>query len=456
MISRREWLALVGKLGVIGAAAAVGLGAPAHAVTRPTATLNPLFLNVPPRVPISQRTAPRLVQNRLSGGNGVVFGYDRYYKGTGSSWGDNPTDTSAITWGYDEDGGQWFECNTTSGGPDRVWASFTFTAVVGVTYLVSCTVDSKSGTHGNNGHILLASGTFTGGVSVVNNPAVGRYAVGGLCTSGGTITVRIGIGTNSANNFNATMRFSDVMLEIVPPGRTYPSEYVRPGDQQVFAYTRTSTVTSGAESNVVVGSTYPIPARSSVLVIGDSWANDIPFEAGGDFGDFPWQTRRFLRPHPIALNAGGFAGHTIDQITGQIATAVTRQADTPTASPYTLCVAHGGTNDLAASRTLVQMQASRLAQIAAIEAAGMRPILVTVPPYNSLSAGNQTTMDAYNAWLKTLGYPLYDLFTDATDGSNDLKSSWDYGDGIHASITNVGGAARYGRRLAELILLIGD
>ena len=423
---------------------------------RPILTGNGLFFNASARPVISSRAAPRLVHNLLSGGNGVVFGYDRYYKGTGSSWSDNPVDTSAITWGYNVDGGQWFQAQTTSGGPDRVWASFTFTAVVGVTYLISANIDSKSGTNGNNGHILIANGTFTGGVTVVHNPAVGRVALGGRCTSGGSITVRIGIGTNSANNFNATMRFSNVMLEIVPPGRTYPSEYVRPGEQQAFAYTRTSTITSGVESAVVVGETYPIPKRSSVLVIGDSWANDIPFEAGGDFGDFPWQTRRFLRPHPIALNAGGFAGHTIDQITDQIATAVTRQADTPTASPYTLCVAHGGTNDLAASRTLAQMQASRLAQIAAIEAAGMRPILVTVPPYNSLSAGNQTTMDAYNAWLKTLGYPLYDLFADATDGSNDLKASWDYGDGIHASITNVGGAARYGQRLADLILSIGD
>ena len=455
-MTRREWLTLVGRLGVIGAAAAAGLGTQVRAQNRLVATLDPLYLNVSPRPVVSSRTAPRLVQNILSGGNGVVFGYDRYYKGTGSSWGDNPVGTSAITWGYNVDGGQWFECNTTSGGPDRVWASFTFAAVVGTTYLVSCTVDSKSGTHGNNGHISLASGTFTGGASVVHNPAVGRYCVGGLCTSGGTITVRIGIGTNSANNFNATMRFSNVMLEIVPPGRTYPSEYVRPGDQRVFAYTRTSTVTSGAESNVVVGSTYPIPARSSVLVIGDSWANDIPFEAGGDFGDFPWQTRRFLRPHPIALNAGGFAGHTIDQITAQIATAMTRQASTPTAAPYTLCVAHGGTNDLAASRTLAQMQASRLAQNAAIEAAGMLPILVTVPPYNALSAGNQTTMNAYNAWLKTLGYPLYDLNADANDGNDDLKASWDYGDGIHASITNSGGAARYGQKLADLIRLIGD
>jgi hypothetical protein len=102
------------------------------------------------------------------------------------------------------------------------------------------------------------------------------------------------------------------------------------------------------------------------------------------------------------------------------------------------------------------MQASRLAQNAVIEAAGMLPVLVTVPPYNSLSAGNQTTMDAYNDWLKTLGYPLYDLNADANDGSDDLKSSWDYGDGIHASLTNVGGAARYGQKLADLIRLIGD
>lgn len=96
----------------------------------------------------------------------------------------------------------------------------------------------------------------------------------GLCTAGGTIQVRLGIGVNSTNAADATIRYSNVMVERVPKGQTYPNEYVRPGDQQVFAYTRTSVVTSGLEGTPTIGSTYAIPTRSSVLVLGDSFAND--------------------------------------------------------------------------------------------------------------------------------------------------------------------------------------
>lgn len=425
-------------------------------MARPASTVNSLFRNVPPRPAVSGRTAPRKVENLLSGGNGVVFGYDRYYKGTGSNWGDQPTNTDKITWGYNTDGGQWFECTTTQGGDNRVWASFTFTAVVGETYLISCNVDSKSGVHGNNGHLLLSSGTFTGGVTVVHNPPVGRICVGGRCTSGGSITVRIGIGTNGANDFNATMRFSNVMLERVPTGVTYPSDYVRPGDQQVFSYDLTGTVTNGIVGVPTIGAPYPIPTRSSVLVIGDSWANDIPFEAGGDFGDFPWNIRRALRGRAIAVNAYGVAGHSIDQITAQIATATARQVTTPTASPYTVCIAQGGTNDVAFGRTLTQMQASRLSQIAAIKQAGMLPVLMTTPPRNDASGAQQAVIDGYNAWIKTLGYPLYDLYADADDGNGDFKPQWDSADGVHIGIHENEGAAIMGRRLADLIMLVGD
>ena len=142
-------------------------------MARPAVSLNSLFLNASPRPISSSRTAPRLVQNLLSGGNGVVFGYDRYYKGTGSDWGDFPTNTASITWGYNVDGGQWLECATTTAGDNRVWAAMSFTAVVGETYFLSFTVDSKTGSHAN-GNATLASGTFTGGTVLVNYPCPGR------------------------------------------------------------------------------------------------------------------------------------------------------------------------------------------------------------------------------------------------------------------------------------------
>lgn len=414
---------------------------------RPVATVNPLYLNATTRPVVSLREEPRLVENLMSGGNGVVFGYDRYYKGAGSDFGDFPTNTPAITWGYNVDGGQWFEVTTTAAGVTRAWAQIGFTAVAGETYLLSFTVDSKTGTHAN-GNVSLATGTFTGGTTLLTNPAPGRYAVGGLCTVGGAIQVRMGIGVNSTNAADSTIRYSNIMVERVPKGQTYPNEYVRPGDQQVFAYTRTSTVTSGAESAVTVGSSYAIPSRSSVLVLGDSYANDAT--------DFPGKLRIALRGKPIAVNFYGVAGARIEEITTQIASGFTRQATTPTASPYTLCIAHGGVNNVAQGKTLAEAQTYRLAQIAAIEAAGMRPILLTIPPYNPASAGQQTIIDSYNAWIKTLGYPVYDLYADANDGSGDFKASWNAGDGVHPGSAQGEGYDIMGQRLADLIMLIPD
>lgn len=453
-MTRREWLMLVGRLGVIGAAAAVGLGSPVQAQTRPSASLNALFLNVSPRPIISSRADPRLVENILGGISSTANGYDVYRKDASSAWGDFPSSTAAITWGYDVDGGQWFQANATAGGIERVWGLITFPATIGEKYIVSFTVDSKTGTHGAAGNATFGTGTWSG-TTTINNAALGRNAMIVTATSSASAQVRIGVGVGANNGATASMRFSNVMVERVPSDRTYPSEYVRPGEQAVFNYSYSATVTSGAVSAPTLGAAYTSPRRSSILMLGDSYAND-PWTAA-TFGDFPWQTRRFLGRQQVAINAYGQSGARIDQITAQIATAVSRQSSsTPAAVPYSLCVAHGGTNDIAQSRTLAQMQAAMMEQINTILSYGMLPILVTVAPYNAASAGQQTVMDQYNAWLKTLGYPLYDLNADANDGNNDLKASWDAGDGVHLGAGFNSGAARYGQRLADLMMLIGD
>lgn len=420
---------------------------------RPVASLNPLFLNASPRPVVSQRTEPRRVENILVGLNPINYGFERYYKNALSSWGDFPTNTSDIVWGYNVDGGQWFQVTATAGGAERVWASAIWTAKTGETYVVSFTVDSKSGTHGGAGNATLGAGTWIGTTSI-NNAQLGRNALIVTATSDATALVRLGVGVAANNGATGTMRFSNVMVERVSAGVAYPSEYVFPGEQRVFPYTYTTTVVGGAVQTPTVGSPYAISRRSAVLMLGDSWANEI--WTALNFGDFPWQTRRALGNAPVAVNAYGASGARIEQITDQISFAVARNADIPGAAPYTLCVAHGGTNDIVQNRTLSQMQTDRLAQIAAIEAAGMLPILVTVPPYNAATAGQQTVMDQYNAWLKTLGYPLYDLYTDANNGSGDLKAVWDVGDGVHPTQGANGGAAIMGQRLADLIMLVGD
>mgnify|MGYP000193308301 CR=1 FL=1 len=186
-----------------------------------------------------------------------------------------------------------------------------------------------------------------------------------------------------------------------------------------------------------------------------SWANEEE-NTPSTWGDFPAHMRRFLRNRPIAVNFRGVAGAQTDEITTQIASSFTETDVSARVSPYTLCIMEGGTNDVAQAKTLAVMQSRRLAQIAAATARGMKIILLTVPPYNAANAGMQTVMDGYNAWIKTLGYPVYDVFTDANDGNSDLKTSWGSGDGVHPGQTYNDGSSIMGQRLADLVLLIGD
>lgn len=415
---------------------------------RPSVTLNPLYINVASRPALSNRTAPRIVRNALS------VNYKLYKKGGGTSWGDFPTDTAGITWGANGDGGQWFECASTVTTLERVWAQFGFKAVSGTKYIVSFDVISKTGTF-NGYHVALASGTGTGTTSI-QNLTVGRHTMVFTSTSTGTTIVKMGIGVLSANANNATIRFGNIMVEQpVPQDRAVPWEYVTPGDERAFAYTYDTTLTGTLVNTPTLGSTYTIPSNSSVLVIGDSWANEEE-NTPSTWGDFPAHMRRFLRNRPIAVNFRGVAGAQTDEITTQIASSFTETDVSARVSPYTLCIMEGGTNDVAQAKTLAVMQSRRLAQIAAATARGMKIILLTVPPYNAANAGMQTVMDGYNAWIKTLGYPVYDVFTDANDGNSDLKTSWGSGDGVHPGQTYNDGSSIMGQRLADLVLLIGD
>lgn len=457
MISRREWLALVGKLGVIGAAAAVGLGAPAHAVTRPAATLNPLFLNVPPRPAISSLTMPRIVENRM----GVK--YRNYRKNASNNWGDFPSDTDQITWGYDVDGGQWFEVNTLAAGAQQVYASFTFGVFRDDDYIISFTVDSKSGTIGGGISGGLTGAPSASGTVTFTNPAVGRHGMKFHITSAaGVFTMRLGIGVGSANAADASIRYSNVMVERLSDGsRIYPSEYVNPGDSRAFPYTSSSTMSGTAVQVVTNGAAYAIPRRTSVLVIGDSFTDDsYSVPSGASWGDFPFQMRRWdLKGREIAVTSRGVTGANISDITAQLTSALAETTYTTGVAPWTVCIAEGGINDILAGRTLAQMQTDKLAQIAAIEAAGMLPVLVGITAWDgnaSWSSGRQAVTDGYNSWLKTLGYPMYDAYADSDDGTGTMKTSWGSADGLHPGQGFYTGSAIMGRRLTDLLMLIGD
>jgi len=409
---------------------------------------NALYYNVPSRPGMSSRTNPRIVTNLMTPN------LKTYTKAAG--WAQSAAD-GKYTWGGDVDGGQWVEFSNAGG--EQVFTSIDIYLRKGMRYVLSLTVEAKTGTlNARNFQITSAAQTGTWELS---NPALGRHVLAFTATSNLQVAMRIGIGTEAANTLAATLRVSNIMIEISSDSaRTYPYEYVQPGTQRAYAYTHTNTVSTTLCGTPTLGTSYAIPTRSSVLVVGDSFSDthDNATNFGGtSFGDFPFQMRRWL-PN-CAVTTRGVSGKQISEITTLMSAAVAESIGAVGASPYTVCISQGGVNDMqVGSRTLAQMQADKLAQIDAIKAAGMVPVLVGIGAWDGFAtwtAPFQVTTLAYNAWLKTLGYPMYDLYADSDDGTGTIKTAWGSSDGLHPGTGVSAGQAIMGQRLADLIQLIG-
>ena len=422
-------------------------------MSRPAVTLNPLFLNASPRPVVPSRTAPRLVENIMK------HTYRDYKADTaGSDWTDFPDGSAGITYGYAVDGGQWLQFATTQDVLQRTWVTLSVPVAINTKYILSFTVDSRTGTIAAGGNTNISFHTVTvSGTTGATDVAVGRHGIPFTTTSAGTLQIRFGIGNAANNNNTATLRISNIMLECPQDQtRTMAYEYVNARDQRVFPYTYSSTYTGTLINTPTLGAVTAMPTRSSILVIGDSFTNDYNTGPTVMGGDFPMYLRWALRGKPIAINSRGVSGATIAQITDQIATAFAETTVDSGAAPYTMCIAQGGVNDANGGRTLAQMQADKLAQIAAIEARGMVPVLVNIGVFESADAGELAIILAFNTWLRTLGYPMYDMYADATNGVNTLKTSWGSVDGLHPGQGYLQGSDIIGQRLADLIMLVGE
>lgn len=428
-------------------------------MVRPAVSLNTLFLNTSPRPVISSRTAPRIVQNIM------LPTLRNYYVHASTVWAESPSGSSNIVWGYEVDGGQWVSCQTVVGVEERVNAHFTFGTTPGAKYLISFYVDEKTGTHTGTGNYNLIGPATWSGTTLASNLAVGRHAFVVTCTGGTASTLRLGIGAAANNAANATIKISNVQIELVSLNdtRTYPYEYVTPGDQRAYNYTHSNTMVGSVVQTPTLGTPYTIARNRSILCIGDSLSDTFatPILAAGQHGDYPYQARRMFPLGAFAINTRAWPGARISEITTQLTGALAETQGASGAAPYTICILQGGINDqILYNATLAQMQADKLAQIAAIEAAGMLPVLVNIGAFGGSvtywTSGRQAIVDQYNAWLRTLGYPLYDLYADSNDGAGNMKASWGASDGLHPSVSWTGGQSVMGQRLADLIITLGD
>lgn len=374
---------------------------------------------------------------------------------TQAQWGATLVGAGSMQFGGDVDGGAWFSATTTAGGTDRAFTTANFTGNIGEKWILSYTVDSKSGTlAGNN---VSLNGCAASG-SAINNPATGRNAVVIVLTTGGSCQFRMGNGTSAANASVSSIRFSNVQLERVQGARSVPYEYVRPGDARVFNYNYSASLSgglSGSIQNEVLGTPYRTHYSHSVLVVGDSICNDeFLFTPGGDFPAHARMRLERSQFREFGISQRCVAGTTLTAITASIAPAFAETTFTAGVRPWTAVLIQGGINDVIANVTLATLQNRLVSAIAAVRAQGAVPILSTIGPYNAATGAQNTVITSYNTWLKTLGLPVLDINAICNSGSDTFHAKCASGDGLHPGQSFNQGAYHIGNALADLLPLL--
>lgn len=177
--------------------------------------------------------------------------------------------------------------------------------------------------------------------------------------------------------------------------------------------------------------------RRRWVSLGDS----ISYEPYGS-GNASWNRRAgvLLEAEDGYVLVGGVLNDTLALMGARVAADVVDQ-DAET------CVVLGGVNDLAAGRTLVQMQTDALAIYAALAAAGVRVVACTILPFKGAAAwnaGREAIRVAFNVWVlsRPAGVNLVvdtaAALADPVDAEQ-LLAAYDSGDFVHPS--DAGGVA---------------
>lgn len=102
------------------------------------------------------------------------------------------------------------------------------------------------------------------------------------------------------------------------------------------------------------------------------------------------------------------------------------------------CFIFGGTNNIAAT-TLANMKTWLIDIIDQLSDAAISPILVTIPPNNTVSTTNQEKLRQWNTWLSRYaaiqGYSLIDAYTALVDINGQMPDPQLTDDGLHPNIT---------------------
>jgi hypothetical protein len=409
----------------------------AHATTSST---DPRFTNVLSK-PSFLRVEPTLVRNRMAQSLRVY---------SAANWVSGPVSSPFITWGGDVDSGDWFEINVNNSGNPYTYVTGGFAAQAGETWILSFTVDSKSGTFNASSVALVDGCVALANGNTATNPPVGRQAyVWTLTTGGSSCHWRLGIGVVSFNSAVATARFSNVMLEkVTESGRTYPYLYVPPGDTRVFNHTYTATLAGGAGLITnEVGPRLIIPANRSTLVVGDSICSDSL--------DFAYKAAYELvsrRNYGIAYRCAN--GDRLDQSLTRLHNAFAETGTVSGTVPWTTVAIESGINDVLQGADLATMQTRLLTLISAVREHNARPVLMTIGPWNAASGAQNTLITSYNTWIKSLGLPVLDKNLVCNNGSNLFATKCTSSDGLHPGGETYGGGQIIGQAFLDFLRVL--
>jgi lysophospholipase L1-like esterase len=200
--------------------------------------------------------------------------------------------------------------------------------------------------------------------------------------------------------------------------------------------------------------TYALPRGGKFVILGDSLiaTNETSSSTAITRSDSSSAHAAFASGGRLwyPKNAG-VAGETSAQILARV------DSDVVAFAPHIGVIA-AGTNDARVGVSRADFSTNIAAIVKKFRAAGIFPVLRTVPPiYDTSAAGGESAarrrVSEYNAWIKewapAQGIPVVDLYSEFVDPTNGrIRSPYAYGDGIHFTVD---GYVKQGQMIAAAL-----
>ena len=349
--------------------------------------------------------------------------------------------------------------NVSSGSAGRAFVAQSYTFLAGVPYILmarfSNVVNSNPASSNSVGLTFISTSNITYGGGSPKVTSDGLWCVAIQYSVDTATTFRVGVGM-SMNAANCSATISDVSLyrlnsfptvgSPIPPTRgAWDGLYKHQSYSSTWGntYSALGLVTEAAQGAGLSGT--PDQYRVGVFV-SDSFGNDNQ--------DWP---APLAQNYGMVLYGGAWPGQPMSYFDTKADDVFSRSGltDVGDALP-TFAICQSSINSADAGQTSAQMIATMTSIINKARSHGLKPFVTNMTPFGtSMSAGEKTEMQAYNAALPalcaSLQAVLIDVNTVVTDPANssNLLPAYDNGDGIHLNAT---GAAAYAAEINRAIV----